>query len=86
VDSLGGEVLARRMSQTVGWQPFRLYRRAGNEGQVRITLVMTGLGEVCLDDLAVTVIPTDGPSQQPPVPDVQPLVPTLTQPLAGVGR
>lgn len=86
VDSLGGEVLARRISQTVGWQPFRLYRRAGNEGQMRITFVMTGLGEVCLDDISVKVLAPEGQPSPGNAPEMQPLVPISPQPLAGVGR
>ncbi|MGQ9503644.1 MAG: hypothetical protein ACUVQG_01050 [Thermogutta sp.] len=86
VDSLGGEVLSRRIGHTVGWQPFRVYRRAASDGQIRITFVMTGLGEVCLDDISVKALssrsqgPPENPGESPP------LTPIMPQPLAGIGR
>lgn len=81
VDSLGGEALAPRVSRTVGWQPFRLYRRASEGGPVRITFVLTGIGEVCLDDVAIRILE---PSIEPasPSPRDQPLVPIIPRPLA----
>lgn len=86
VDSLGGEVLARRISQTVGWRPFRVFRRAGTDREIRITLVMTGIGEVCLDDITVKGL-SSGKQQSPGgPPEQQPLVPISPQPLAGVGH
>ena len=53
LDSLGGEALALRVGQTAGWQPFALYRAAPQSGQVNVTFVLSGLGEVRLDDVAI---------------------------------
>ena len=86
VDSLGGEVLARRIGQTVGWRPFRLFRRAGNDREIRITFVMTGIGEVCLDDITVKGLSPEKQQSPGGPPELQPLVPIAPQPLAGVGH
>lgn len=85
VDSLGGEVLAQRISQTVGWQPFRVYRRAGSDGQIRITFVMTGLGEVCLDDISVKALSSQGQRSPGNPAESPPLTPIRPEPLARVG-
>lgn len=55
VDSLGGLPLAERFYETKGWQEFSLYRMADRFGELTLTVVLTGLGEVWLDDLTVTV-------------------------------
>ena len=55
IDSLGGEPLAQRIRQTDGWQEFSAYRAAGPRGAVlTLTLALSGMGEVFLDDLSVT--------------------------------
>lgn len=58
VDSLGGDTLALRISETVGWRRFRIFRRVTNETAVRVTFVLTGLGEACLDDISMHVFST----------------------------
>ena len=76
VDSLGGDTLAHRISQTTGWRPFRMYRRAGEGGTVRLSFVLTGLGEVCIDDVVVRTI--SAASQQSPASRPEaPLVPVV---------
>ncbi len=52
VDSLGGEPLAYRARQTDGWQPFTLIRKAVEPGYLRLSIVLCGLGEAQIDDLA----------------------------------
>jgi hypothetical protein len=55
-DSITGEALAERLGETTGWQPFSLYRIATRSGPVSLTLALSGLGEVWLDDVAVQVL------------------------------
>jgi len=52
-DSLGGEALAERIGETTGWRPFTLYRVAPRSGQMTVTFVLSGLGEVWLDDVTI---------------------------------
>jgi hypothetical protein len=56
VDSLGGDDLALRITKTDGWQPFSFYRAAPQSGPMTVAFVLTGLGEVRLDDVAVHVL------------------------------
>lgn len=53
VDSLGGEPLAERIGETVGWKPFTLYRVAPSTGSLSVTFALSGLGEACLDDVRI---------------------------------
>lgn len=57
VDSLGGPALAERLGETVGWHRFTLYRVAPESGTMVVHFVLTGLGEVSLDDVRVNVLP-----------------------------
>ena len=61
-DSIGGEMLAQRFSTACDWQRFVLYRPIARPAELRVSLVMTGLGEVQFDDLLVQV------SNEAPVP------------------
>jgi len=56
VDSLGGEDLAERVRQTEGWQKFVLYRVAPHSGPIQVTFALSGMGEVWLDDVALSVL------------------------------
>jgi hypothetical protein len=75
VDSLGGEALAERIVQTHGsWREVNLYRVAPESGAVSVTIALTGLGEVALDDVTIhTVRPWnhEPPSPGPAVSDVR---------------
>ena len=53
VDSLSGEILARRIHQTRDWQPFTLYRVAPQAGRMSVSFLLTGLGEAWLDDVTI---------------------------------
>ncbi len=66
-DSIGGDALAVRIASTVGWRPFRLDRIATQTGQFRLRIMMTGLGEACLDDLSIRTRPADGPLAGRPI-------------------
>ncbi len=53
VDSLAGEPLAERVYRTAGWERFALYRVAPRAGPMSVAFVLTGLGEVWLDDVTI---------------------------------
>jgi len=55
VDSLAGHDLAARIDKTAGWQEFTLYRAVLQPGTVTVTLALSGLGEVRVDDLSIEV-------------------------------
>jgi hypothetical protein len=57
-DSLGGKALAERIGSTKGWKEFTLYRVMNQSGAVTLTIAMSGLGEVHVDD--VTIEPLAG--------------------------
>ena len=52
-DSLAGPALAERMDATVGWQEFTLFRATGPATEVRVTFVLSGLGEAWIDDVTI---------------------------------
>jgi hypothetical protein len=54
-DSSAGSALAERIQQTRGWQEFTLYRAARRDGPLTLTLALTGLGEVLLDDISIAL-------------------------------
>jgi hypothetical protein len=56
VDSISGDDLALRIAKTDGWQPFSFYRAATQSGPMTVAFVLTGLGEVRLDDIAIQVL------------------------------
>ncbi len=55
-DSLGGEPLAAHLHHTAGWQRVLLYRVAARSGAMQVHIALSGLGEVHLDDFAVTAL------------------------------
>ncbi len=69
-DSLGGETLAWRIRQTSEWQPFQMYRLVPQTGTLRVSFVLTGLGEAWLDDITI----------QPVQPVVAPVARALENP------
>lgn len=60
-DSIGGDALAVRIQRTVGWRPFRMDRTATQSGPLRLRIIMTGLGDACLDDVTVRTATPPGP-------------------------
>jgi hypothetical protein len=54
-DSSAGLALAQRIQRTRGWQEFTLYRAARRDGPLTVTLALTGLGEVWLDDISISL-------------------------------
>ncbi len=53
VDSLSGDALARRIKQTTDWRQFTIYRVAPQSGWMNVSFVLTGIGEVRLDDVMI---------------------------------
>ncbi len=61
IDSIGGEPLAERIGAAPEWRQFVLYRYVPRTGSLSLTVALTGLGEVWLDDLLIEPIaPTSG--------------------------
>lgn len=56
VESLTGEEMALRIDKTAGWREFTMYRVVPQSGPVALTFVLTGLGEVWLDDVTIEVM------------------------------
>ncbi len=56
VDSLTGEEMALRLDKTAGWREFTTYRVVPQSGPMALTFVLTGLGEVRLDDVTIEVM------------------------------
>lgn len=52
-DTVGGEGLALRFTDTTAWQPFTAHRPIHRDGGLRVHLAMTGIGAVQFDDLQV---------------------------------
>ena len=56
VDSLAGLDMAQRIDKTAGWREFTLFRAAPQSGPMTVTLALSGLGEVRLDDVSIEVM------------------------------
>ncbi len=56
-DSMTGVDQADRIRETKGWREFLLYRTAPHSGELAVVLALTGLGEVFVDDLHVSLLP-----------------------------
>ncbi|MHB1034122.1 MAG: hypothetical protein ACYC35_07035 [Pirellulales bacterium] len=57
LDSFGGEALAERIDGPTPWREFTLYRAAPYAGPLTVTFVLSGLGEVRLDDVTIESVP-----------------------------
>jgi hypothetical protein len=75
VDSLAGEDLALRIHKTSNWQEFTVYRAVPRSGPMTVTFVLSGLGEVRLDDWSIHVL--EAPTATAPA------IPPATMPAAG---
>ncbi len=53
IDSLGGPDMALRIPQTPTWQSFRVIRAVPSDGQITVSIALTGLGKAQIDDLAI---------------------------------
>ncbi len=55
-DSISGDELAERITQTGGWREFTLYRIATHSGELTMTFALTGFGEAWLDEVTVAIL------------------------------
>ena len=55
-DSLGGETLAERIPVTEGWQEFTLYRGVPRDGEITVTLGLSGIGTAMVDEMTIRVV------------------------------
>ncbi len=55
-ESLTGEEMALRLDKTKGWREFTMLRIVPQAGPLGLTLALTGLGEVRLDDVTIEVL------------------------------
>ncbi len=55
-ESIGGRQLAERIPMTHGWQELTLYRTAPSDGDMDVTLSLTGVGTAMVDELTIRTI------------------------------
>ncbi|MCG8449099.1 MAG: hypothetical protein MI725_05910, partial [Pirellulales bacterium] len=60
LDSLGGPQLALRIKVSPSWQPFRMVRVATADGEVKVSIALTGIGKAQIDDLALRTLTGNG--------------------------
>lgn len=64
IDSLGGTPLAERITQSNQWQEFSLYRGVPADGELTVTIALSGLGSAMVDELTVRIADI-GPASPP---------------------
>lgn len=52
-DVHSGDVLARRVTKTLGWQPIVMFRTADSEGKVQLSFELTGVGTAYVDNVKI---------------------------------
>lgn len=62
-DNLGGPTTALRWRTKADWQPFDFVREARETGDFTLTMALTGLGEICFDDLKIIALETQSGAQ-----------------------
>lgn len=60
-DSIGGAALAITQSEPLEWKQYTLYRRATHSDNMTITIGLTGIGDMYVDDLVVERAVPGGP-------------------------
>ncbi len=58
-DNFAGPQLGERIQLSQGWREFTLYRAIPKNGELTLTISLTGLGEASLDDLSINLINPD---------------------------
>ena len=58
-DNFAGPALGERIQVSQGWREFTLYRAIPKNGELTLTISLTGLGEASLDDLSISLINPD---------------------------
>ena len=67
-DSLAGRELAERITLAENWREFTLYRAAPRQGDLTITLALSGIGQAWVDDLTVNLLDLPTAQAQTPTP------------------
>ena len=52
-DSAGGEAMGLRLTEASGWKKYHFYRKVPASGVVWVTVALTGIGTVYVDDLRI---------------------------------
>lgn len=52
-DVHSGDVLARRITKTLGWQPIVMFRTADSEGKIQLSFELTGVGTAYIDNVKI---------------------------------
>lgn len=52
-DSVGGEPLGLRMTKATEWKKISLYRRVPSDGNISVSLALSGIGTVLFDDVMI---------------------------------
>jgi hypothetical protein len=63
-DSIGGPALAVARSEPLEWKQYTLLRRVARTEPMTVTLALTGIGDVYIDDLEVQRLSPRGPTAQ----------------------
>lgn len=58
-DNFAGPQLGERIQLSQGWREFTLYRAIPKNGELTLTISLTGLGEASVDDLSISLIDPD---------------------------
>lgn len=58
-DNFAGPQLGERIQLSQGWREFTLYRAVPNNGELTLTISLTGIGEASIDDLSISLINPD---------------------------
>lgn len=52
-DVQSGDILARRITKTSGWQPIVMFRTADSEGRIQLCFELTGIGSAFIDNVKI---------------------------------
>lgn len=63
-DSIGGPASALRWRSQSDWKKFELVREVSETTDLTLTIALSGLGEIRLDDLQIIPLETDGPAAE----------------------
>jgi len=76
LDSLGGPELSLLVSQTSGWETFRMVRAVPQTGDLRLTFALNGTGSASVDAVMVRTLEQPVAHRLPNVPPQPPAPPT----------
>ncbi len=62
-----GHVLQQRVTKTLGWQPIVMFRAADSEGNIQLSIELTGIGEAYVDCVKIArIVPRNTEQISPP--------------------